>query len=103
MIHKHAVSFVVLMTFLAWGSGCAQPSNVVAKPDIGGQPRQEKIGRIGDPAPPLTVQEWVRGKPVKIQKGTNIYVIVFCTLSRANEMALTNLNSLQKLYQDKGL
>jgi hypothetical protein len=63
----------------------------------------EDIRQIGDPAPALTVQEWIKGKPVRIQPGTNIYVIVFCTLSRANEMALTNLTTLQNLYENKGL
>ena len=46
---------------------------------------------------------WAIGQPVKIQPGTNIYVLVFCELTRANDFALTNLSSLQKRYQDKGV
>jgi hypothetical protein len=60
-------------------------------------------GNLGDPAPPLTVLEWIKGKPVKIQPGTNFYVLVFCPLSRAGEVALNNLSSLQQKYRDKGL
>jgi AhpC/TSA family len=83
MMNKHAILLVALMACLAPASSFAD--------------------KIGDPAPPLTVKEWIKGKPVKIQPGTNIYVLVFATLSRANEFAITNLNSLQKIYQDKGV
>jgi peroxiredoxin len=58
---------------------------------------------LGDPAPSLTVMEWIKGKPVDVKAGTNIYVLVFCTLSRANDFALTNFSILQKIYQDKGV
>jgi peroxiredoxin len=85
-INMHAVLLVGLITCLAPVSSFA-----------------EKIGKLGDPAPDLTVKEWIRGKPVQIKAGTNIYVLVFCTLSRANEFAITNLGILQKLYQDKGV
>lgn len=63
----------------------------------------EDSGKLGDPAPPITVKEWIKGKPVNFKAGTNIYVLVFCTLSRANDLAITNLSSLQKLDQDKGV
>jgi hypothetical protein len=82
-INKHAVLLVGLMACLAPVSSFAD--------------------KLGDPARPLTVMEWIKGKPVQVKAGTNIYVLVFCTLSRANEFAITNLNSLQKKYQDKGV
>jgi hypothetical protein len=47
--------------------------------------------------------EWIKGKPLDVKAGTNIYVLVFCTLSRANDFALTNFSILQKIYQDKGV
>ena len=65
--------------------------------------RQRDAGKLGDPAPPITIKEWIKGKPVQIKAGTNIYVLVFCTLSRANDFALTNLSNLQTIYQDKGV
>lgn len=104
MINMRSTLFVGLMTCLAVVSSCAQtptasePSAIPKKPLAA-----EKPGKLGDPAPPISVGEWIKGKPVKIQPGTNIYVLVFCTLSRANEFALTNLNALQKKYQDKGV
>lgn len=112
MIQKPSVWLIGLITcFLAVVSP-AEPSNVVTKADVavtnanvvtnpnaGGH----ITGRLGDPALPLTVAQWIKGKPVKIQPGTNIYVLVFCTLSMANEVALTNLSSLQRQFRDKGL
>lgn len=83
MMNKHAVLMVGLLTCLAPVSSFAD--------------------KIGDPAPPLTVKEWIKGNPVNLKAGTNIYVLVFCTLSRANDFALTNLNNLQKIYQNKGV
>ena len=83
MLNKHAVLLVGLMACLAPVSSFAD--------------------KLGDPAPPLTVMEWIKGKPVDVKAGTNIYVLVFCTLSRVNEFALTNLSNLQKIYQDKGV
>ena len=83
MISKHAVLLVGLITCLASVSSFAD--------------------NLGAPAPDLTVKEWIKGGPVQIKAGTNIYVLVFCTLSRVNDFALTNLSNLQKKYQDKGL
>jgi hypothetical protein len=83
MFNKHAVLLVGLMACLAPVSSFAE--------------------KLGDPARPLTVMEWIKGKPVQVKAGTNIYVLVFCTLSRANDFALTNLSNLQTIYQDKGV
>jgi len=83
MFNKHAVLLVGLITCLA--------------------PVASFADKLGDPARPLTVKEWIKGQPVQIKAGTNIYVLVFCTLSRANDFALTNLSNLQKIYQDKGV
>jgi|ERR1017187_685970 hypothetical protein len=83
MINKYAVLLVGLITCLAPVSSFAD--------------------QLGDHARPLTVKEWIKGQPVQIKAGTNTYVLVFCTLSRANDFALTNLSILQKMYQDKGV
>ena len=83
MINKYAVLLAGLITCLAPVSSFAD--------------------NLGDPAPDLTVKEWIKGKPVQIKAGTNTYVLVFRTLSRVNDLGLTNLSNLQKKYQDKGL
>ncbi len=76
--------------------------SLIPQAGVPNRPTTEKISQLGDPAPALTVLEWVKGGPVKLQPGTNFYAVVFCTLSRAGELALTNLTSLQQLYRDKG-
>jgi peroxiredoxin len=103
MLNKNAALLIGLMSCLAAVASCAQTTNVVEKSNHAGISSGGEFSKLGDPAPPITVKEWVKGKPVKIQPGTNIYVLVFCTLSRANEFALTNLSNLQKMYQNKGV
>jgi len=104
MIQKRAILFLIcLFACLDRVSTDAQSSNVVETPAMSAQPGEEKFSQLGDPAPPLTVQEWIKGKPVKIRPAPNFSAIVFCTLTKANQMALTNLSALQSLYQDKGL
>jgi len=83
MMNKHTILLVALMACLAPVSSFAD--------------------NLGDPAPHLTVKEWIKGNPVQIKAGTNVYVLVFCTLSRVNDFGITNLSNLQKKYRDKGL
>jgi hypothetical protein len=113
MILKHAALFIGLIICLATVSGLAQPSNAVDSTVVASNavdqagaapaPRPERVAQLGDPALPLHIVEWIKGRPVKVQPGTNIYVLVFCTLTRANEFALTNLSRLQEDYRDKGV
>jgi hypothetical protein len=86
MIHKRAVLFLYVGLLLAAESSFAQ-----------------KPGALGDPAPPITVLEWVKGRPAKIQPGTNFFVLIFCPLSQASDVAIGNFSALQKKYQDQGL
>jgi hypothetical protein len=61
-------------------------------------------GLIGDPAPPLDIKEWIKGKPVEVKPGTNIFVVeIFTTTSLPSWAAITNLNELQKRFKDKGV
>jgi hypothetical protein len=84
MMNKRAVSLGVLMAvlvpFLGWS------------------------GQVGTPAYPLTVKEWIKGSPVEIKAGTNIYIVeIFATTSLASGASITNLNAIQKRYQDEGV
>ena len=61
-------------------------------------------GPVGTSAAPLEVKEWLKGKPVEIKAGTNLFVVeVFGTMSLASRASITNLNAIQKRYQDKGV
>jgi hypothetical protein len=113
MINKKVLLLAGLLACLAPGPICraipsvpdqaaADTNSVLIKNKTTGD-RQRDAGKLGDLAPPLTVMEWIKGKPVDVKAGTNIYVLVFCILSRANDFALTNLSNLQTIYQDKGV
>jgi hypothetical protein len=111
MIQKRLILLASLLACLVSASVRAEETNaatqaVVLGTDTNGirrNPDAERVRRLGDDAPPLTVLGWAKGGPVKIQPGTNTYVLVFCSLSRANDFALTNLSDLQKRYADKGV
>lgn len=109
MMNFRAILFFCLLNLLAVVCVNAQETNSVGKNlaavtnAIQHAAKPFRMPKLGDPAPALAVGSWVKGQPVKIQPGTNIFVLVFCTLSRASDLALTNLNELQKIYESKGL
>jgi hypothetical protein len=84
MISKYGISVAILTACLspAWGS----------------------VGTLGDPAPPLVVKEWIKGPPVDVNAGTNIYVVeLWATWNRDHGGIVARLNEIQKTYKDKGL
>src|ERR1035437_5175886 len=84
MMIKYTLPLVVLMSGLA--------------PNIG------LGGLIGDPAPPLVVKEWIKGQPVAIKPGTNIYVVeIWQSSIPACRACITNLNNLQKRFKTNGV
>ncbi len=61
-------------------------------------------GLVGEPAPELNVAEWVKGGPVEIKPGTNIYVVeIFESKLPASRASITNLNDCQRRFKDKGV
>jgi peroxiredoxin len=84
MNFTHRISLVLL-------AACLAPMSSIAD-------------KIGDPAAPLAIKEWIKGQPVAIKAGTNIYVVEFwATLSTASRANIPKLNELQKKYKDKGV
>jgi len=67
-------------------------------------PRSSRGALIGDPAEPLTIQEWVKGQPVQIRPGTNIFLIeIWQTTGPASRAAITNLNEIQARFRTNGV
>ncbi len=61
-------------------------------------------GMIGEPAPPLNVNEWIKGGPVEVKPGTNIYVVeIWNTSGLGCRDCITNLNNLQKRFKTNGV
>jgi thiol-disulfide isomerase/thioredoxin len=62
--------------------------------------------KLGDPAPPLSIAEWVKGGPVDLAagKGKNITVVEFwATWCPPCRTSIPHLTELQKKFKDKGV
>jgi peroxiredoxin len=105
MINMRYALPVGLLTCLAVISSYSQLPTVPEHSTVPTKSRPpEKISQLGDPAPPLTVKEWIKGKPVDFKEGTNIYVVEFwAALSPASRAAIPKLNELHNNFKDKGV
>ena len=64
------------------------------------------IGNIGDDAPALDIEHWVKGSPIALKdgKGTNVYVVEFwATWCPPCRVSIPLLTELQKKYRDQNL
>lgn len=85
-------------------SAAAQPATGTRPADPGGAAAETPTLLIGDKAPPLTIDAWIRGKPVEsFQKG-RVYVVEFwATWCAPCERSIPRLSALQARFRDKGL
>ena len=67
-------------------------------------PKQETVTKVGDTAPPLSVDKWLQGEPIeKLDKG-KVYVVEFWgTWCTPCLQSIPHLNALQKQHAKDGL
>jgi peroxiredoxin len=81
---KHRIPLLILLACLAPGFAWGQ--------------------EIGEAAPPLVVQKWVKGQPVEIKPGTNTYVLeIWQSTIPACRLAITYLNTIQNRFKTNGV
>lgn len=60
--------------------------------------------KLGDPAAPLKIKEWVKGKAVDVTDGKNLYVVEFwATWCGPCKTSIPHLTELQQKFKDKGV
>ena len=60
--------------------------------------------QLGDPAAPLAIKEWIKGNPVNVKDGKNIYVVEFwATWCPPCRRSIPHLTEIQKKFKDKGV
>jgi hypothetical protein len=60
--------------------------------------------KVGDPAAPLAIKQWIKDSPVDVRDGKHIYVLEFWAAANpASRASIFKLSELQKKYEDKGV
>jgi thiol-disulfide isomerase/thioredoxin len=96
------LGFVMLIVALPWGArpACAQEREAVRAPETQSQPAVTL--KVGDPAPALKVEKWVKGGPIDHFEKGKVYVLEFwATWCGPCIASMPHLTALQKAFEGK--
>ncbi|OWK34545.1 Thiol:disulfide oxidoreductase related to ResA [Fimbriiglobus ruber] len=106
---------IVAAMLVGWAGGSVLAEDVkpaaVKKPTAKDEskdetPKKEKVAKlkVGDLAPPLTVDKWLQGKEVKSFAPGNVYVVEFwATWCGPCIVMMPHMSEMQAEYKDKGV
>lgn len=104
MLKRAAVltSAVLLIASAGWAQDAAQPSTPA--PAAKAKEGATKKLSVGDKAPPLSIEKWVKGEPITGFEKGRVYVIEFwATWCGPCIMQMPHLTSLQKEHKKDGV
>lgn len=84
--------------------GLALAAGLVAQESKAPAPQRLHALMVGDPAPPLSIQTWVKGEPVAAFAPGTVYVVEFwATWCGPCIMGMPHLSEVQEEYADKNV
>ncbi|MDX2115645.1 MAG: redoxin family protein [Planctomycetota bacterium] len=103
----HFRSAAIALSLLASASGAAlaqeKADKAPAKTPAASSEKQPRL-TVGDKAPPLTIEKWVKGEPVSGFAQNKVYVVEFwATWCGPCISAMPHLSEIQAKYKDMGL
>lgn len=98
------LSLAVALLLATCGLAVAQDTTAPAKAPAKTEAKSEATLKVGDPAPALTIEKWIKGEPVTGFESGRVYVVEFwATWCGPCIASMPHLTHLQKQFKDQGL